>query len=751
MARKKSGGGTKIGVEFGANAAPFKQAMAEISHDLKQGNLDFKLLAAEGGAEWEKSMDGLTAKSGMLESQILDQQRQVETLTKEYDRQVASSGATSKEAMKLSEDITKAKIAEANMQTQLNKTNDELNKQQKALETGEKSATGMEKVMGLLSKATGGASDSLVSAVASGNLWAAALEKSVEVAGQVISKVNEMAKEIDDAYDSILINTGAAGQELDGLNDSFMDVFTSGANAIGDVSFAISDYNTRLGYTGDALESLSKLTLDLSRMTGSDLKANIRETSAIVQQYNMTNEQAEAYLDAVFVTSQKTGIGITELGQKVNNNTALMKQYGIALSTQIAWTGALEKAGIDATQAMRGLGTKLGELAEAGKDPEKAFNAMFKAIKNTKDEQQGLALAVDYFGNRAGPKMFEAIRNGVLDIDDLTVAITGSSGAIADTVKETDGFWETLTEIQNLITGALAPAIDTLFKMFDTLLQPIKLVFEGIQNLASAFQPLVEKVGGLWDALGDLYNTLTGGVGPAMEGFGSLLELILKPLELVIDAVTWLVNGLNDFGSAVGSVFGLSGQTIDEFEKKSGNALDSMQKSVKATGAAVEDTYDTVSKESRRAGESLDEYERRLAKAAKAAENHAALMRLSAMQADYGSSLVSQISYRRDGSVGYTFANADAAQYYYNNANKYANGTDYHPGGVATVGERGPEKVYLPRGSQVRSAEDSAYEGQSGGAPLIVQFDKVNDVVKLMRTASMSRRMARMRSPGVLV
>jgi DNA-binding protein YbaB/predicted PurR-regulated permease PerM len=31
----------------------------------------------------------------------------------------------------------------------------------------------------------------------------------------------------------------------------------------------------------------------------------------------------------------------------------------------------------------------------------------------------------------------------------------------------------------------------------------------------------------------------------------------------------------------------------------------------------------------------------------------------------------------------------------------YASGTDYAPGGMATVGENGPEQVYLPRGSQV--------------------------------------------------
>src|SRR5690606_13841588 len=31
----------------------------------------------------------------------------------------------------------------------------------------------------------------------------------------------------------------------------------------------------------------------------------------------------------------------------------------------------------------------------------------------------------------------------------------------------------------------------------------------------------------------------------------------------------------------------------------------------------------------------------------------------------------------------------------------YANGTNFHPGGLALVGERGPELVSMPRGSRV--------------------------------------------------
>ncbi len=65
---------------------------------------------------------------------------------------------------------------------------------------------------------------------------------------------------------------------------------------------------------------------------------------------------------------------------------------------------------------------------------------------------------------------------------------------------------------------------------------------------------------------------------------------------------------------------------------------------------------------------------------------------------------------------------------------QYAEGTDYHPGGMAIVGERGPELVNLPRGSQVMSNIDSM------GRNIVNNFygydteqisDRINQQIKL--------------------
>lgn len=60
------------------------------------------------------------------------------------------------------------------------------------------------------------------------------------------------------------------------------------------------------------------------------------------------------------------------------------------------------------------------------------------------------------------------------------------------------------------------------------------------------------------------------------------------------------------------------------------------------------------------------------------------------------------------GNVGKAIGDAGSAFISSFSSNQYANGTQYHTGGVALVGERGPELVELPSGSRVTTAERTA-------------------------------------------
>lgn len=85
----------------------------------------------------------------------------------------------------------------------------------------------------------------------------------------------------------------------------------------------------------------------------------------------------------------------------------------------------------------------------------------------------------------------------------------------------------------------------------------------------------------------------------------------------------------------------------------------------------------------------------------------------------------------------------------------YATGTNFHPGGLAMVGERGPELVSMPRGSRVFTNRESMGM-MGGGQPVVVQvtagemFDArvvqgAAEVVKVMAPGMVSASSARAR------
>lgn len=81
-------------------------------------------------------------------------------------------------------------------------------------------------------------------------------------------------------------------------------------------------------------------------------------------------------------------------------------------------------------------------------------------------------------------------------------------------------------------------------------------------------------------------------------------------------------------------------------------------------------------------------------------------------------------------------------------AQYYASGTDYAPGGMAWVGEQGPEKVYLPTGSKVINSAES--QKMSGGDTYILHtnIDAKNikdwtDVVNFMQQSKYTVRAGR--------
>ena len=98
--------------------------------------------------------------------------------------------------------------------------------------------------------------------------------------------------------------------------------------------------------------------------------------------------------------------------------------------------------------------------------------------------------------------------------------------------------------------------------------------------------------------------------------------------------------------------------------------------------------------------------------------------------------------------IAKVFSNEGASARAWNNGfgkniGRNADGTDYWPGGLTWVGERGPELVSLPQGSRVYSAEDSRNMGGTNNYYLTVQSRDMETVAAMTATFKRARQAER--------
>jgi TP901 family phage tail tape measure protein len=184
--------------------------------------------------------------------------------------------------------------------------------------------------------------------------------KGIAVAGAAITSaavaagkaLYDLGTEFDSEYDAIRIGTGATGDALEDLKSSMKDVYASVPTDMENAATAISGYNTRLGLTGDTLETLSAQALQVSDMLGDDLSGVIEASSQSFKIFDLDANQMADSMDWLFKVSQSTGIGFTELTSLVQSNGAAFQQMGFSYNESAAMLGKLEKAGYETSAVM---------------------------------------------------------------------------------------------------------------------------------------------------------------------------------------------------------------------------------------------------------------------------------------------------------------------------------------------------------------------------------------------------------------
>jgi TP901 family phage tail tape measure protein len=324
----------------------------------------------------------------------------------------------------------------------------------------------------------------------------------------------KVGSDLDSAYDTIIIGTGASGDALASLKDDFAAVASSVPASFGDVGKAIADVNTRLGLTGKPLQEVSGQLLELSRLTGTDLGTNIETVTRAFGDWGVETGDMSGRLDQLFKASQLTGPSVDRLAQLATQFGGPMRQLGFSFEDTVALLGKFEKEGVNTELVMGSMRIALGKMARAGEDPAATFARVTDEIKNAGSAGEANAMALELFGAKAGPDMAAAIREGRFEIGELLDQMGDSENAIGNTAKATEDWREKLSVLTNRVMLKLGPLAA---KVFDGVGKAVEAATPYIEQfsawvedvLVPALQDTVKWVQDNWPKVQEVFRQVT--------------------------------------------------------------------------------------------------------------------------------------------------------------------------------------------------------------------------------------------------
>lgn len=426
--------------------------------------------------------------------------------------------------------------------------------------------------------------------------------------GAALYKVGET---FDEVTDTIRTGTGATGEALDGMVEVAKRVGSTTPAEFSKIAPVVADLNTRLGLTGEDLETVAKQVLEAGRLLGQDV--DISKTTAAFSAFGLEAKQIPGAMDDLFRVSQATGLGFNDLAQKTAQAAPTMKALGFGFQDTAAMIGAFDKAGLNSSQIMTSMTKGLTTLAKSGEEPKEAFKRVTGEIGSyiqSGNEAAALKLASKLFGTKGATQFVEALKQGKIGADDMMKSIGATDDTILGVAGETSDFAEKWQIVQNNAQLALEPLGSAVFSTLADVLSAMAPTLQDIGNwlkentwafgalgavIASLLIPaFVTWVAGIWASTAALLaspitwvvvgiaalaaglvllivnwqavSDFIGGVwNSTVEGAKGLWEDFVRALSEFASGIgQWFMEGLNGAGQMIGSFFAGLPQRISE-------------------------------------------------------------------------------------------------------------------------------------------------------------------------------------------
>lgn len=353
--------------------------------------------------------------------------------------------------------------------------------------------------------------------------------------------------EVDDALDSVAAGTGATGKELESLQQTAKDVYTSMPVDIKATGQAVADINTRLGLQGDALEKATRQFMKYSEVNSSDVSTSIETVAKAMNDANIPTSELNSVLDELTSASQASGLTVDALAETLSQNGVQMRALGFNTQETIALLATMEKNGVNSSVVLTGMKKAMANYANAGKDANVELGNLFQGIQ---DGTVSASDAMDVFGTKAGASLYQYIQEGKLNYQDLLKVLQDSNGQL-------DASYEAMLDPMDQAKVAMNNLKQVGADLFDqiqaTLAPTVQVLAENLQRFSQWFGTLDPNVQQFIVIVG----LVVAALGPVLIFIGQICTGVGQIIEIVGFLGEFLAPVFSAIGSGLSALWGL--------------------------------------------------------------------------------------------------------------------------------------------------------------------------------------------------
>lgn len=355
---------------------------------------------------------------------------------------------------------------------------------------------------------------------------------------------------VDKGYDAIIKKTGATGEELEAMQNSFDNIASTVPADMEDIGSAIGEVNTKFGSTGTELETLSTKFLMFAQLNDQDVSTAVDQTQKALAAFGLGAESAGGLLDTMNKVAQDTGVGVDKLASGLVENGAAFQELGLNIDQATVVMGQLEKSGANSETVMAGLRKALKQATKEGKPLDQALSELQATIENGSGSMDGLTASYELFG-KSGDQIYAAVKNGTLDFREFGNAAVDAGGSVDETFQATldpvDQFKLAMQDL--MLVGAELGAMigEVLQPVLEALREKIQALKEWWSQLTPEQQAMIVKIAMIVAAIGPLlvvvskvlsFISMLMSLAPVL---GTVIAALTSPIGLVIAAIGLLV------------------------------------------------------------------------------------------------------------------------------------------------------------------------------------------------------------------